>query len=858
MSPTATGWKRQKKTGWTVRFGDVLSRAVITVGGIGTIIAVFTVCVFLVWVVAPLWRGAEITDPAFAASPVDARPVHLAMDEYQLIGWILLADGELVSFRLTDGTVMDRRPLFTDRQATAFSFTVDDDSVAVGFADGTVAFGHIRFRASFLDAADADASWQELAVGETLPLADGIAQRISSAQFRVQRLVPEFDAVLPGASTTPVLRLDHVDSSRERVMAVAHADGTVALERISQRQNLLTRKVTYSKEESILPVDGRAGRPAPDFMVLAGMGDTVCLAWSDGILLRYDSRDFAAPRLAEEIRLGIGPGATLTAMTSLLGRSTILTGDSAGRVRAWFPARPEGQGESRLTAAHEFPGKGPAVTGIASSARIRAIAVGHADGTVALHHVTSGKLLREVSLGPPDQPVLQLCFAPKDDGVMALGHSLIGHWTMNRHHPEITVSALFRPVWYEGAAGPEHVWQSSSGTDDFEPKYGMLPLIFGTLKATLFSMAFGLPIALLAAIFTSEFLPPATKAQVKPLVELMASLPSVVLGFLAALVFAPVVAGRLAMLLALFMTLPAAFLGGAYGWQMLPRHRALRLQSWRFAFMFLALPVGILAALALGPVLERICFAGNIMEWLDGQAGRAAGGWFVLLLPTTALLAAFLSGRLVLPWFRQISMAWSYEHCAAVDALRMLLTALAVLAAAVAGAFALDLLGLDPRGSIFGRYDQRNALVVGFVMGFAIIPIIYTIAEDALSAVPEHLRSASLGAGATPWQTATRIIVPTAMSGLFSAVMIGLGRAVGETMIVLMAAGNTPVMELNVFNGFRTLSANIAVELPEAVRNSTHYRTLFLAALTLFVMTFILNTVAEIVRIRFRKKAVEL
>jgi phosphate transport system permease protein len=88
--------------------------------------------------------------------------------------------------------------------------------------------------------------------------------------------------------------------------------------------------------------------------------------------------------------------------------------------------------------------------------------------------------------------------------------------------------------------------------------------------------------------------------------------------------------------------------------------------------------------------------------------------------------------------------------------------------------------------------------------------------------------------------------------------MIGLGRAVGETMIVLMAAGNTPLVDWNVFNGFRTLSANIAVELPEAVRNSTHYRALFLAALVLFTMTFCLNTLAEIVRIRFRKKASEL
>jgi len=143
-------------------------------------------------------------------------------------------------------------------------------------------------------------------------------------------------------------------------------------------------------------------------------------------------------------------------------------------------------------------------------------------------------------------------------------------------------------------------------------------------------------------------------------------------------------------------------------------------------------------------------------------------------------------------------------------------------------------------------------------MGFAIIPIIYTLAEDALNSVPEHLRQASLGAGATQWQTAMRVIVPTAMSGLFSAVMIGFGRAVGETMIVLMATGNTPVMEANIFNGFRTLSANIAVELPEAVQNSTHYRTLFMAALVLFAMTFVLNTFAESIRQRFRKRAYQL
>jgi phosphate transport system permease protein len=139
-------------------------------------------------------------------------------------------------------------------------------------------------------------------------------------------------------------------------------------------------------------------------------------------------------------------------------------------------------------------------------------------------------------------------------------------------------------------------------------------------------------------------------------------------------------------------------------------------------------------------------------------------------------------------------------------------------------------------------------------MGFAVIPIIFTIAEDSLSNVPGHLRAGSLAVGATRWQTAVRIVLPTASPGIFSAVMIGFGRAVGETMIVLMATGNTPVMDWSIFNGFRALSANIAVELPEAPEGGTLFRVLFLAALLLFCLTFAVNTVAEVVRLRLRQK----
>ncbi|MCP4658118.1 MAG: ABC transporter permease subunit, partial [bacterium] len=221
------------------------------------------------------------------------------------------------------------------------------------------------------------------------------------------------------------------------------------------------------------------------------------------------------------------------------------------------------------------------------------------------------------------------------------------------------------------------------------------------------------------------------------------------------------------------------------------------------------------------------------------------------------ITACFL-GRFVAPRLRVRGARWDRRRFALVDLGKFVVAVVSTIALAYLISLVLHSLGWDPRGSYVDTFVQRNALVVGIVMGFAVIPIIYTLSEDALSAVPEHLRSASLGAGATPWQTAVRIIIPTAMSGLFSALMVGLGRAVGETMIVLMAAGNTPVLEWNIFEGFRTLSANIAVELPEAVQGSTHYRTLFLAALVLFLMTFIVNTVAETIRLRFRKRAYQL
>ena len=460
-----------------------------------------------------------------------------------------------------------------------------------------------------------------------------------------------------------------------------------------------------------------------------------------------------------------------------------------------------------------------------------------------------------------DQPILSLTLAPKQDGVVAATNRQLWHAQLDPEslYPEATPATLFCPVWYEGYDKPQYVWQSSSSNDSYEPKFGLVPLIFGTLKGAFYSLLIGVPIALLAAIYTSEFLAPRLKMVVKPAIEMMASVPSVVLGFVAGLVLAQFVEQVLAAVTACAVTIPLAFCLGAYFWQLLPERLTLILSRWRFAFILLVLPLGLGGAALLGPALERLFFDGNLRAWLDDRKRPGTvGAWLMLFLPLSYVVVAFLSGRLIVPHLRRLTVSWSRTAIVLLDISKFLAGGLVAVLLALLVAVVFDKVGFDPRGSFLGGYSQRNALVVGLAMGFAIIPIIFTMAEDAFSSIPDHLRSGSLACGATRWQTATRIVIPTAMSGVFSALMIGTGRAVGETMIMLMGTGNTPLMDLNIFNGFRTLAANIAVEMPEAAHDSTHWRVLFLCGLVLFAMTFVLNTAAEAVRLRFRKRAYQL
>lgn len=232
-----------------------------------------------------------------------------------------------------------------------------------------------------------------------------------------------------------------------------------------------------------------------------------------------------------------------------------------------------------------------------------------------------------------------------------------------------------------------------------EPKYGLMPLFIGSFKATVIAVLIGAPIAILAAIFSALFAPKVLREIIKPAIELLASFPSVVIGF-----------------------------------------------------------------------------------------------------------------------FALVTLATLFQD-------------------------------------IFGGTYRLNAFIGGLAMALAVIPIVYTVTEDALTAVPKSFSEASLALGASKWQTALFVVLPAATPGVFAALLLGFGRAFGETMIVLMATGNAPLSTFNIFEPVRTLSATIGAEMAEVVFGDTHYTVLFFIGALLFIITFVINAIAEFyVRARLMKR----
>jgi phosphate transport system permease protein len=744
------------------QLADKAADYTITAGGIAVILSIVAILFVIVAETLPLWRSptttslatlnlnqpdyqsiAPLTATASPERPVGT-PLVFGVDEYQSIAYVLRDNG-VVDFLALPGNQLRQRyeiKALQGQQVTAAYRNGLSHDIAVGTANGNV----IPLRISFTT------NLQEGKRAVTPEIKEGKTIRVDLQGRAITRLVyhEENGRVAAAALLGP-----------RELLFLAQEEKTSPLGESSVEKMRSDLSSTLQADVTALALDKY------NVNLLAGA--------TTGVIHHWDLTDLASPRFTEAFPAGSQPNAGVSALGWLLGDRSLLIGDTAGGISVWFQIRdPKDPEKTPYHRVHTLRSHPATVTALAPSPRDKGFLSTDEKGNVFLHHATSEQTLLDVRAD--GSRIQSVSFAPKADGIFALANEgkLLG-WFLYNPHPEINLRTLFGKVWYEGYDKPEYTWQSSSGSDEFEPKFSLTPLAYGTLKGTFYALLLAVPMSICAAIYTSQFLHPSLRNIIKPTVEVMAALPSVVLGFFAGLWLAPRVEKMVPGIVLMLIMFPLVTLAASYVWRLIP----LPIRSrWKpgVELLFLA-PLLVLTVAA--------CASAN--SWVEG---------------------AFFNGS-----FPQ----WLY-----------------------------DTTGV--------RYDPRNSLVVGFAMGFAVIPIIYTICEDAFSNVPQHLVSGSLALGANRWQTALRVVLPTASPGVFSAIMIGFGRAVGETMIVLMATGNTPVMDFSAFSGFRALSANIAVEIPEAPEGGTLYRVLFLGAFLLFVLTFLVNTAAEIVRQRLRER----
>lgn len=745
---------------------DRSARWIVVAGGMTIIACILGILIFIVVEVLPLGSPPRVEVAASVALP--GEPLALVGDEYRSHVVGVTPDGNAVAWRVQDGAEVGRASLALPLELPLAPAAAADGMAASAAAAAPAPAAAVRVLAA-------------QAVGEPATLAAALDDG------RVALITVAWESTFDDATartTLPVLGTPVVfDLDPERrplgvvsvapkeggtaTVAAARADQTLAIVRRSTNQNMMTGAVTSAVESFTAPL------PAPlSTLVVDADGRSLYGGTAGGEVFWWELEEGG---LSEPRTVSAGPS-PITALTLLIGGRALVVGQQDGSLSVWFQVR-QADDSFRLTRVRDFSGHTAAISAISASGRNKAFLALDRAGEMGLYYSTSHRTLWRGRA--PIAGVSALLFAPKADGAFLAGGGRLAALDIHNPHPEVSLRALFGRVWYEGYDRPEHSWQSTGGTDDFEPKLSLTPLLVGTLKGTVYSLLLAIPLGVLGAMYASQFLHPKLLRVVKPTVEIMAALPSVVLGFLAGLWLAPHVERSFPGLVLMVVALPVLVLLAGVAWRALPRALRGRFPAGSEMFWYAAvLGVGIWGCLLAAPAFAAVAFGGDFQTWLRETTG----------LP----------------------------------------------------------------------YDQRNAVVVGLAMGFAVIPIIFAISEDAFSNVPRNLVSGALALGATRWQTVTRVVLPSASPGIFSAIMIGFGRAVGETMIVLMATGNTPIMSWNPFNGFRTLSANIAVEIPEAPMGGTLYRTLFLAALLLFVLTFVVNTAAEIVRQRLRQRYSEL
>lgn len=711
---------------------DRLAGGIITVGGFALIVIILGMMGFIIKQTLPLWSGAELSPASTigsAADPGDKNIIQLiGQEEQREVLFAVTSNGAVRFVRTTD-----------QKELQAFQIPLRDGE-------------------TILHAMEAFATHRIAVVTDQGRVIEAEIKFTSQFTSDHRTIVPEIH----------VLNTRTISNEKITCSGIAHAvTASESYVAVSSASSVYYFKSSDTTTSSVIRTEAIVRS-----MAINPLREEIVVGLEDGHIERWDMSDLQVPRKIESFAASAQNGIAVTALAYLIGDISLIVGDEEGRVSGWMEVK-QNDGTKHFARIRDFDRHESSIQTIAASWRNKCFVTADGRGIFKLFHSTSNRLLVQNKLLYSPR---QISYAPKADGLTFLNaEGQITNYALHNPHPESNWQTLFGEVWYESYDAPGYTWQSTGGTDDFEPKFSLIPLIFGTLKATLYAMLFAAPLAILGALYTSQFAHPRIRTIVKPTVEIMAALPSVVIGFIAGLWLAPLLKNVLIEFIVVMALLPLLIILFVLLFDKLPK-------KWTNPFrhgyeVFLMLPVLVVSiwiGYLIGYWIETNMLDGDVQNWLYQTLGV--------------------------------------------------------------------------------RYDQRNSIIIGIAMAFAVMPIIFTITEDALSSVPKHLTSASLALGATRWQTAIKVVLPAASAAIFSAVMIGFGRAVGETMIVLMATGNTPIMDWSIFNGMRTLSANIAVEIPEAPEGGTLYRVLFLSGLLLFVITFVVNTLAEIVRQRLRKK----
>ena len=725
---------------------DVMMRYMMALGGISVIVAIVLIAFYLVYVVVPMFKPPDIERVASYPLPAGTQTetLYYAMEEQREIGLRVTTGGSAVFFRTADGSLIQQEFLTQETLADVTAFAAGDPSqrlLAVGLDDGTALLAVHEYHVTYPNDVRVILPRMDWPVGNTPLIIDEAGSPITmiAAQYDEEQLTI--------AALTQDQRLLLINRAEEESFFGDEGEITITTSRI--------------------PVSGQVA-----FLLMDVEHRELYVAERGGLISYYDISNKAEPKLVQRVQAVSAP-VEITSLSFLSGGISVLVGASDGSISKWFPVRDQDNNYT-LEKIRSFDSQSGAITSIAPEYFRKGFLAVDDDGHLGIYHTTAHRTVKLEQIS--DNRLLQLAIAPRANAMLVeddTGAVLL--WDIDNEHPEISWSSIWGKVWYESRDKPEYIWQSSSASSDFEPKFSLTPLVYGTLKAAFYAMVFAVPLAIMGAVYTAYFMSAVMRDMVKSTIEIMAALPTVILGFLAGLWFAPFVEQNMPGLFLCILLLPLSVIVAAYCWNRLPNQFRHGIPAgWEAVLLLPVIIATGIISFALSQPMEIVFFGGNMPLWLTDELGIT--------------------------------------------------------------------------------YDQRNSLVVGIAMGFAVIPTIFTISEDAVYGVPEHLTMGSLALGATPWQTAVRVVLLTASPGIFSAVMIGFGRAVGETMIVLMATGNTAIMDMNIFEGFRTLSANIAVEMPESEVDSTHYRILFLAALVLFLATFLFNTIAEVVRQRLRVK----